>query len=68
MIWKSIDNEHEIKKGGEPGSFKSVPQTLPAAKYGEINTVSYPGAVVTKTWMTKYMVVVKEMVLITEIW
>ena len=55
------------KKGGKPGSFRPVPQTLPAAKYGEINTVSYPGAVVTKTWMTKYMVVVKEMVLITEI-
>ena len=45
-----------MKKGGRPGSFKPVPQTLPAAKYGEINTVSYPGAVITKT---KYMVAVK---------
>ena len=55
MKWRSIYNEHEIKKGGEPGSFKSVPQTLPAAKYGEINTTSYPGAVVTNTWMTIYI-------------
>ena len=33
---------HELK-GGKPRSFKSIPQTLPSAEYGEISTETYPG-------------------------
>ena len=36
-------NHHCELKGGKSCSFKPIPQTLPAAEYGEIHTKTYPG-------------------------